>query len=93
MTDDPLTTCPECKGEIHRMIFANGIVFKGSGFYINDSRHSSASAVPSSENTAAAPAAETAETKPAADTSAAPAEKAPAPTETKAPVSASTEKK
>ncbi len=93
MTDDPLTTCPQCNGEIHRMIFANGIVFKGSGFYINDSRHSSASAVPASESTAPAASAETSGTKPAADTSAAPAEKAAAPAETKAPVSASAETK
>ena len=33
MTDDPLTTCPQCGGEIHRVLFPAGIVFKGSGFY------------------------------------------------------------
>lgn len=36
MTDDPLTKCPECKGKIARVLFAPGIVFKGSGFHIND---------------------------------------------------------
>ncbi len=33
--------CPECEGEVHRVIGATGIIFKGSGFYINDSRKSS----------------------------------------------------
>ena len=36
MTEDPLTTCPECKGEIARVPCPPGIVFKGSGFYVND---------------------------------------------------------
>lgn len=36
MTDEPLTDCPECKGEVARVLFPPGIVFKGSGFHIND---------------------------------------------------------
>ena len=36
MTDDPLTTCPECGGTIRRVLFPAGIVFKGSGFYKTD---------------------------------------------------------
>ncbi len=36
MTDDPLTQCPECQGKIARLLFPPGIVFKGSGFHIND---------------------------------------------------------
>lgn len=36
MTDDPLTECPECKGKIRRLLFPVGIVFKGSGFHVND---------------------------------------------------------
>lgn len=39
--DAPLTHCPECEGEVHRVIGATGVIFKGSGFYINDSRKSS----------------------------------------------------
>lgn len=36
--DDPLTECPTC-GKPVRKVFGNvGIVFKGSGFYKNDSR-------------------------------------------------------
>lgn len=36
MTEDPLTECPKCKGKIARVLFPPGIVFKGSGFHIND---------------------------------------------------------
>ncbi|HEY0756182.1 MAG TPA: zinc ribbon domain-containing protein [Ktedonobacteraceae bacterium] len=36
MSDEPLTVCPECQGTIRRVLFAAGIVFKGSGFYKTD---------------------------------------------------------
>jgi putative FmdB family regulatory protein len=37
-SDDALTECPACSGRL-RKVFGNvGIVFKGSGFYRNDSR-------------------------------------------------------
>jgi putative FmdB family regulatory protein len=36
--DDPLTECPECGGPIRRVPQPVGIVFKGSGWYVNDSR-------------------------------------------------------
>ena len=36
MKDEPLKKCPKCAGEIHRLISAAGIVFKGSGFHVND---------------------------------------------------------
>lgn len=37
-SDDPLTDCPECGGQVRRVFQPVGIVFKGSGWYINDSR-------------------------------------------------------
>jgi putative FmdB family regulatory protein len=37
-SDSPLTECPECGQEIRRVFHPVGIVFKGSGWYINDSR-------------------------------------------------------
>jgi putative FmdB family regulatory protein len=37
-TDDPLTECPSCKGELRKVFSPVGIAFKGSGFYKNDSR-------------------------------------------------------
>jgi putative FmdB family regulatory protein len=39
-TDAALTVCPHCGGELRKVFSAVGIVFKGSGFYKNDSRGS-----------------------------------------------------
>ncbi len=36
--DMPVTACPECGGEVRRLIGPVGVIFKGSGFYVNDSR-------------------------------------------------------
>ncbi|MEU2261318.1 FmdB family zinc ribbon protein [Streptomyces sp. NPDC019645] len=47
-TDDALTECPACQGRLKKVFSAVGIVFKGSGFYRNDSRGSSSSSTPSS---------------------------------------------
>ena len=41
-TDDPLTVCPACEGKLRKLFSPVGIVFKGSGFYRNDSRVSAA---------------------------------------------------
>lgn len=37
-SDDPLKECPECGEHVRRVFHPVGIVFKGSGWYINDSR-------------------------------------------------------
>ena len=37
-SDDALTECPECRGRLRKVFNAVGVVFKGSGFYRNDSR-------------------------------------------------------
>ncbi|MFI6855913.1 FmdB family zinc ribbon protein [Streptomyces sp. NPDC050416] len=49
-TDDALTECPSCKGRLKKVFSAVGIVFKGSGFYRNDSRGSSSSSAPASKS-------------------------------------------
>ena len=36
-SEDPLTICPECKGEVRKVYSSVGVVFKGSGFYKTDS--------------------------------------------------------
>jgi len=54
-TDDALTECPQCKGRLKKVFSAVGIVFKGSGFYRNDSRGSSSSSSPAA-STSSAPA-------------------------------------
>jgi len=38
MNDEPVKVCPECGGEVRRLIQPVGIVFKGSGFYVTDNR-------------------------------------------------------
>jgi|HubBroStandDraft_6_1064221.scaffolds.fasta_scaffold455423_3 hypothetical protein len=38
MTDEPVKECPKCGKEPRRIFYPAGIVFKGSGFYKNDSR-------------------------------------------------------
>ncbi len=40
MSDNPLDSCPECgKPGLRRLIGGGtGVIFKGSGFYVNDSR-------------------------------------------------------
>ncbi|WP_406837661.1 FmdB family zinc ribbon protein [Streptomyces sp. AHU1] len=48
-TDDALTECPNCNGRLKKVFSAVGIVFKGSGFYRNDSRGSSSSSSPASK--------------------------------------------
>ncbi|HEY2220909.1 FmdB family zinc ribbon protein, partial [Actinomycetospora sp.] len=47
-TDPSLTECPECGGRLRKVFSSVGIVFKGSGFYRNDSRASASSSSSSS---------------------------------------------
>ncbi|WP_043264743.1 FmdB family zinc ribbon protein [Streptomyces sp. CT34] len=49
-TDDALTECPSCNGRLKKVFSAVGIVFKGSGFYRNDSRGSSSSSSPANSS-------------------------------------------
>lgn len=50
MTDEPLKTCPECEGEISRLITGGtGLIFKGSGFYITDYKNESNGSAGSAE--------------------------------------------
>ncbi|HEX9989190.1 MAG TPA: FmdB family zinc ribbon protein [Chloroflexia bacterium] len=44
ITAEPLTECVNCGGgPIHRIFHPVGVIFKGSGWYINDSRKSNSS--------------------------------------------------
>ena len=47
-TEDALTVCPNCNGMLRKVFSAVGVVFKGSGFYRNDSRSTTASSTPAS---------------------------------------------
>src|SRR3982750_1590516 len=50
--DEPLRTCPSCAGALRRVFQPVGIVFKGSGWYITDSRKSSSATVASDDSSA-----------------------------------------
>ena len=39
ITADPLEECPDCGSEVKRLIGSPGIIFKGSGFYINNKKN------------------------------------------------------
>jgi putative FmdB family regulatory protein len=47
--DEPMSQCPNClSNKVRKVIHAAGIIFKGSGWYVNDSRKSSSSDAKSS---------------------------------------------
>jgi putative FmdB family regulatory protein len=50
MMDEPLTICPKCSGTIRRVFNASSIIFKGSGFYANDSRPQKEEPTPSTSS-------------------------------------------
>ena len=44
MKDEPLKICPDCKGELKRLIGSGaGAIFKGTGFYQTDYKNSNKS--------------------------------------------------
>lgn len=36
ISDPPLKTCPKCAGKLDKMVYAAGIIYKGSGYYNTD---------------------------------------------------------
>ena len=49
-SDSALTTCAKCNGRLRKLFGNVGVVFKGSGFYRNDSRDSSKNSAKSSSS-------------------------------------------
>ena len=45
-SEDPIRTCPNCGGSVHRVIQPVGVIFKGSGFYVTDNRGKSSTMPP-----------------------------------------------
>ncbi len=43
--DEPIKTCPVCGSPVHKVFHPAGIIFKGSGWYITDSRKASSGTV------------------------------------------------
>ncbi|MEV0352031.1 FmdB family zinc ribbon protein [Nonomuraea sp. NPDC050680] len=64
-TDDALTVCPACEGNLRKVFSAVGIVFKGSGFYRTDNRASSTGSSSSSSSNGKSSESKPAESKPA----------------------------
>ena len=60
--EEPEAVCPKCEGTSRRVFHPTSIIFKGSGFYITDSRKSSTATSPDKpkEETAGKPREETA---------------------------------
>jgi putative FmdB family regulatory protein len=56
-SDPALTECPACQGKLRKVFNSVGVVFKGSGFYRNDSRK------PVNESSSAGPSETKSETK------------------------------
>jgi len=48
-SEEPLKTCPECAGAVHRVIHPVGIIFKGKGFYVTDNKGNTSSLMPKAE--------------------------------------------
>ena len=49
-SEEPLKTCPECEGTVHRIIHPVGIIFKGKGFYVTDHRGGQSGVAPASSS-------------------------------------------
>ncbi len=69
-SDDALTVCPQCSGKLRKVFNAVGVVFKGSGFYRNDSRQTTTSSEPASTSAKPAATSDSSSAKPAASTTA-----------------------
>jgi len=50
MSDAPLKTCPKCSGQLAKMVYAAGIVYKGSGYYSTDYQKGGKAASTASSN-------------------------------------------
>ena len=50
-SDPALTVCPACQGKLRKVFNSVGIVFKGSGFYRNDSRNGTKGAAEKTNDT------------------------------------------
>lgn len=77
-SDAPLTVDPHTGQSVVRVVQAAGIIFKGSGFYINDSKSASKANLSTPPKKADDGSPASADSKPAADAPA-PAAAAPAP--------------
>lgn len=50
VSEAPVSECPDCGGAVRRVLFPVGIIFKGSGWYVTDSRSPNPAALNGSGN-------------------------------------------
>jgi len=71
MSDAPLKTCPKCSGQLAKMVYAAGIVYKGSGYYSTDYKGGKAASTSSSNGAKSdSDSSSSSDTKPAGESSA-----------------------
>ena len=65
ITEEPLTTCPDCEGQLKKMISNTSFVLKGTGWYVTDyaSNKNTSSKAPAANSQKEKPAASTASTE------------------------------
>jgi putative FmdB family regulatory protein len=68
ITEEPIKVCERCDAPVKKIIYPVGISFKGSGFYVNDSKGGAPAAAPApvTTTTESAPAVATVTPAPAA---------------------------
>jgi putative FmdB family regulatory protein len=70
MSDAPLKTCPKCSGQLAKIVYAAGVVYKGSGYYSTDYKGGkTASAASSNGAKSDSDSSSSSETKPAGESS------------------------
>lgn len=52
MHDAPVTKCEKCGGTVQKVFGGAGIIFKGSGFYVNDYKNKETAPAPACEGCA-----------------------------------------
>jgi putative FmdB family regulatory protein len=68
ITADPITECVNCgQGPIRRIFHPVGVIFKGSGWYITDSRKSASASAPVSDKSSSAKSDDSKESKPSGE--------------------------
>ena len=51
MSDERIKTCPKCRGKVKRLLGAGaGIIFKGSGWYVKDSKAANSAGKPTTKD-------------------------------------------
>jgi putative FmdB family regulatory protein len=72
MSDAPLKTCPKCSGELQKLVYPTGVIFKGSGFYKTDYKSASSGSGESGSNGSKSSSEKPGEAKPSGEAKAEP---------------------